>query len=82
MSTTPFVPGCSPWLQEVLELPLPELPLAVPTALLADAPVAAVAPGWLAAMAVVLPEEPHPAMVNTTAVISGVPETAEIVRDI
>ena len=86
MSTTPFVPGCRPWLHEplaVLEpLSLPLAPLA--GVLLAGAPVAAPAPGWLAAPGLLLPpEEPHPAMVSTAAVSSSVAvETAEVVRDI
>jgi hypothetical protein len=90
-STTPFAPGCRPWLHEVLEL------------WLAGAPAATAVPGWLVAM--VLPEplpptdavaappplvladplllmEPHPAMVSTTAVSSVALETTVVVRDI
>jgi hypothetical protein len=52
-STTPFPPGCRPWLQEVPEIWLPEPPL-LPSALLAGAPTATAVPGWLVAMA--LPE--------------------------
>jgi hypothetical protein len=78
MSTTPFVPSCRPWLHEpleVLEPPLAEL------ALVAGEVVAA--PGWLAAPGLLLPpEEPHPAMVSTTAKSSVTVEIAEIVRDI
>jgi hypothetical protein len=82
-STTPFAPGCRPWLQEVLELSLPE-PLLLPPALLAGAPVATAVPGWPVAMALPepLPVEPHPAMVSTTAVSSVALETTVVARDI
>jgi hypothetical protein len=80
-STTPFAPGCRPWLQEVLELPLAER-LSLPLALTAGAPDAAPVPGWLAATVLLLPEDPHPAMVSATAVSSVALETAVVVRDI
>jgi hypothetical protein len=91
MSTTPFVPGCTPWLHEALDPAAPEppaLPLApsagalLAGALLAGAPVAAPVPGWLAAP-VLLPDEPQPAMVAATVVSSSAaPERAAFVRDI
>src|ERR1700722_10618996 len=70
MSTTPAAPGCRPWLQEVLEPPLPEPLAPAAGAPLAGAPVAVLAAGWLAATVPLLPEEPeepHPAMVSTVA---------------
>lgn len=96
-STTPFAPGCRPWLQEVLELWLPEPPLlppGLPAGLPVGAPVAAAVPGWLVATVLpeppppvladplLLPMEPHPAMVSTTAESSVALETAVVVRDI
>jgi len=102
-STTPFAPGCRPWLHEVLELSPPE-PRLPPPALLAGAPVATAVPGWLVAMVLpeplpptdavaappplvladplLLPMEPHPAMVSTTAVSSVALETTVVARDI
>jgi hypothetical protein len=91
MSTTPFVPGWIPWLHEALGAPepppseSPPLALALPP----DAGVAAVArveavvavACWLAAAELLPPpEEPHPAMISTTAENSVVLETAETVR--
>jgi hypothetical protein len=90
MSTTPFVPGCRPWLHavpeapELLAAPLSEPP--PPLALLAGAAVAvtvaAAVPGRPAAAGPLPPEEPHPTMASTPRVISAAMETAEIVRDI
>jgi len=86
MSTTPFVPGCTPWLHEALDPAEPEplaLPLVpLPGALLTGAPVAAPVPGWLAPP-VLLPDEPQPTMVAATVVSSSAaPERAAFVRDI
>jgi hypothetical protein len=67
----------------LLAPPLPEPPaLPLAGALLAGALVAAPAPGWPAAPAL-LPDEPHPAMVAATVVSSSAaPESDAFVRDI
>jgi hypothetical protein len=86
MSTTPFVPGCRPWPQEVPELPRPEpLPPAavlLAAGLLAGAAVAAPVPAAPAATVPLLVEEPHPAIVSAIAARSTTSETAALVLDI